>query len=148
MNRLLAHINIGKLKAPIDDPMIADFANNLDKINAIAEAAPGFIWRLKDEGNNATSFNPYNNELIIVNISVWDSLEALKEYAYHTDHMAFFKRRHEWFTPLEKPHMCLWWTKPDEMPDENEGKKRLDHLWSNGPTQFAFDFRTYNQFSN
>ncbi len=148
MNQLLAHINIGLLNAPIDDPMIADFADNLDKINAIAEAAPGFVWRLKDEDNNATSFNPYNNELIIVNISVWTNLEALKDYAYHTDHMAFFKRRHEWFLPLDKPHMCLWWTDSTEMPDADEGKNRLDHLWENGPSQFSFDFRTYNQFSN
>lgn len=148
MSSLLAHINIGLLKAPIHDPMIADFADNLDKINAIAEAAPGFIWRLKDDENNATSFNPYNNELMIVNISVWTDLEALKAYAYHTDHMTFFQRRYEWFKSLDKPHMCLWWTDHNHMPDANEGKKRLDHLWDNGSTQYAFDFKSYANFSN
>ena len=148
MDVLLAHINIGMLKAPIDDPMITDFAKNLDKINAIAEAAPGFIWRLKDENNNATSFNPYNNELIVVNISVWVNLKALKDYAYHTDHMAFFKRRHEWFKPMDQAHMCLWWTELEAMPDAEEGKRRLDYYWDNGPTQFAFDFRSYDQYSN
>jgi len=148
MNKLLAHINIGHLKAPIDHPSIEDFAGNLDRINLLTEESPGFVWRLKDEHNNATSFNPYNNELIIVNISVWRSLEALKQYAYHTEHMSFFKRRHEWFESTDKPHMCLWPIEDNIMPDANEGKKRLDHLWANGASSYAFDYKTITQYWN
>lgn len=147
MKKLLAQINIGEIIAPVDDPLIADFNNNLDKINALAESSPGFIWRLKDDNNNATSFNPYGDERVIVNISVWESAQALRDFAYHSEHVQFLKRRKEWFLPMDKPHMTLWWTNLDHLPDANEGKERLDHLWAKGPSTYSFDFRTIHQFS-
>ncbi len=147
MSRLLAQINIAHLKAPIDHPSIADFSDNLDKINSIAESSDGFVWRLKDEDNNATSFNPYNNELIIVNISVWQNLETLKNYVYHTDHIAFFKRSSGCFIPMKQGHMALWHIEEGAYPDAEEGKKRLDHLNEHGASAFAFDYRSIEQFS-
>ena len=146
MRRLLAQINIGELIAPIDDPQIADFKNNLDSINALAEASDGFVWRLKDEDNNATSFNPYGDEKIIINMSVWESFEHLKRFVYTSEHFEFLKRRKEWFVPMKKAHMALWWISEEKMPDEHEGKKRLDHLWEKGPTSFSFDVRSVQKF--
>ena len=146
MNRLLAQINIGELKAPLDHPSIADFVNNLDKINELAENSPGFVWRLKDDQNNATSFNPYGNDKFIVNISVWENLDMLRAFVYKTEHMEFLKRRTEWFLPMNQPHMALWWTDKDNFPNEFDGKERLDHLWKHGPTKYAFDYRSFDEF--
>ncbi len=146
MNRFLAQINIGELKAPLDHPSITDFVNNLDQINELAENSPGFVWRLKDDQNNATSFNPYGNGKYIVNMSIWRDLESLKKFVYRSEHMEFLKRRKEWFLLMDQPHMALWWTREDDFPDEHEGKRRLDHLWKHGPTEFAFDYRTINLF--
>ena len=146
MTKKLAEINIGLLKAPIDHPSTSEFADNLDRINRIAESSPGFIWRLKDESNNATSFNPYNNELIIINISVWQSAEHLKDFVFRSDHTNFLKRKKEWFEKLDPPYMAMWWIENDHMPDALEGKKRLDHLAAHGPSEYAFDFRTLPKF--
>lgn len=143
---VLAQINIAQLIAPIDDPLIKDFVDGLDHINALAEKSPGYIWRLKDEENNATSFNPYNDESIIVNISVWQDIEHLKAFVYNSDHINYFRRRKEWFKPMQQAHMALWLTPISKMPTAIEGKKRLDHLWKNGPSQFSFDYKTYQKF--
>lgn len=138
----LAQLNIAHLKAPMDHPSISGFTNNLDRINAIAESSPGFIWRLKDEeNNNATSINPYNNDLIIVNLSVWASVEDLKNYAYHSEHVEIFKNRALWFHKMDTPHMCLWWIKAGQVPTALEAKQRLDHLTEKGESPYAFGFR-------
>lgn len=147
MRKYLAQINIGYLKAPIDHPSIADFADNLNMINAIAENSKGFIWRLKDEDNNATSFNPYNNDRIIINMSVWKDLDHLRQFVYRSEHMQFFKRRKEWFEPMTTPHMALWLVDQGNFPDANEGKRRLDLLTANGPSSEAFDYKTIHQFT-
>ena len=146
MIKPLAQINIGILKAPLDHPSIADFVNNLDLVNTIAEESEGFLWRLKDEDNNATSFNPYNDDKIIVNISVWKDMDSLKKFVYHSDHLKFFQRRNEWFKSMVQPHMAMWIITDDKMPDPDEGKRRLDHLWKHGPTATAFDYKSFKQF--
>ncbi len=142
----LGQINIARLKAPIDDPSIKDFVDNLNVINAIAEKSPGFIWRLKDDANNATSFNPYHDDRVIVNISVWKDMLSLRDFVYNSDHLQIFQRRKEWFLPMSEAHLALWKVTPDQMPDAEEGKARLDHLWANGPTDFAFDYKTWKQY--
>ena len=147
MPKFLAQINIARLKAPIDHPSIAGFTDNLDKINAIAEHSPGFIWRLKDDAsNNATAFNPYNDELVIINISVWKDMESLKGFVYHTEHVQFFMRRKEWFESMNEAHMAFWFVDEENMPDAIEGKKRLDHLHQHGSSDYAFDFKSYEQY--
>ena len=138
----LAQINVGRLLHPIDDPRTADFADNLDKINALAEASEGFVWRLKDETGNATGIAAYEDPAIIVNMSVWASPEALYAFAYQTAHRRFVQRRKEWFQLFDGPYLALWWVEEGAMPDVADGRRRLDHLARVGPTAYAFTFRT------
>ena len=137
----LAQINIGRLLAPIDKPQIADFKNNLDAINALAERSPGFKWRLKGDNNNATDFHPFGDELDIVNMSVWESVDALKAFAFQSEHMEFMKRRREWFVKYPTAYMALWWIPEGHKPTIDEAKERLLSLDENGDTEFAFTFR-------
>jgi hypothetical protein len=136
----LAQINIAKLLAPIDDPLIADFVADLDRINALAEGSPGFVWRLKDDNNNATSFNPFQDPLIIVNISVWENLESLKNFAYRSDHLEVFMKRVKWFERMQTEHLALWWIEAGQFPSAEEAKDRLLYLREHGPSAQAFNF--------
>lgn len=137
----LAEINVARLRYPLDDPRIADFADNLDLVNGLAERSEGFLWRLKDETGNATGIDAFGDPLIIVNMSVWRSVEALYAFAYNTVHRRFVKRRQEWFEPFEGPFLGLWWVEDGCWPDAVEGRRRLAHLARVGPTAYAFTFR-------
>jgi hypothetical protein len=137
----LAQINVGRLLYPIDDPRMRDFVDNLDRINALAEASEGFVWRLKDESGNATSISAYEDPSIIVNMSVWASVEGLYAFAYQTAHRRFVQRRKEWFKLFEAPYLALWWIEDGAMPTVADGRQRLDHLTRVGPTAYAFNFR-------
>lgn len=137
----LAQINVGRLLHPLDDPRMAGFVDNLDQINALAEASDGFVWRLKDESGNATSIAAYDDPEIIVNMSVWTSPEALYAFAYQTAHRRFVQRRKEWFQLFEAPYLALWWIEEGSVPTVAEGRQRLDHLTQVGPTAHAFTFR-------
>lgn len=136
----LAQINIGKLKAPIDAPETADFKNNLDRINALAESSPGFVWRLTGEGNNATDLVAFDDPLIITNLSVWESPAALGAFVYRSGHIEIMRRRAEWFEPLEV-FMALWWVPAGHEPTVAEAVARLDLLRRQGPGPDAFTFR-------
>jgi hypothetical protein len=137
----LAQVNVGRLKAPIDDPLIADFRNNLDRVNAIADATPGFVWRLVGEGNNATDIQPIPDDpLFAINLSVWADLDALAGFVYRTDHRDIMRRRREWFEPMET-FMALWWVPAGHRPTPSEALARLDLLARMGPTADAFTFR-------
>jgi hypothetical protein len=139
----LAQVNIGRLHAPIDDPRIDDFRNALDRINALAEAQPGFVWRLTGEGNDATDIRPDDTDpLVAINVSVWESVEHLAAFAYRTEHSQFVRRRHEWFEPATKPIFALWWIPAGETPTVETCMARLFHLREHGPTPHAFDFKT------
>jgi len=136
----LAQINIARLIAPIDDPKIAEFVAQLDMINAIAENAPGFMWRLKSESGNATDI-PYNDDpFVIVNMSVWESLESLRDFAYCTDHARVYRDRAKWFEKMDKPNFCLWWIPVGHIPGVAEGRERLEHYQRYGATPFSFWF--------
>jgi Domain of unknown function (DUF3291) len=137
----LAQINVGRLLHPIDDPRLADFVDNLDAINALAEASPGFVWRLKDESGNATAISAYEDPAVIVNMSVWTSPEALNAFAYQTAHRRFVQRRKEWFQLFGAPYLALWWVDEGSVPAVIDGRQRLDHLTRFGPTPYAFTFR-------
>lgn len=139
----IAQINVAKMKGTnIDDPIMADFKNQLDEINALAEASEGFVWRLvEDESNDATSLNPYGDEQMIVNLSVWTSVEALKNFTYKSLHVGVFKRKKEWFAKMKTPHLALWFVPEGTLPTAEEGIKRLAHLEEHGETSYAFTFK-------
>jgi hypothetical protein len=137
----LAQINVGRLRAPVGDPMIRDFKDNLDRINAIADGAPGFVWRLTGGGNDATDIRPdAADPLMAVNMSVWESVAALGAFVYRSDHLPVMRRRAEWFEKMEL-FMALWWVPAGHRPTVEEGLARLDTLRRLGPTAQAFTFR-------
>ncbi len=137
----LAQLNIGIAKAPLDSDIMADFVANLDRVNAIAEQAPGFVWRLQDDdGNHALHLRPYDADTL-VNMSVWQDLDALRNYVYHSVHTQIMSRRREWFERMKEAHMVLWWVKAGHIPTTQEAKVRLDCLRQHGPTAYAFTFK-------
>lgn len=144
MNRTnyhLAQVNIGRLRASIDDPLIGGFVARLADINALAEQSPGFVWRLQTEEGNATYLRPFNDERIIVNMSVWESVEALKKYVYKTAHAEVMRQRKEWFENFEGMYLALWWVRAGHLPTVGEAKERLTHLEQHGASAYAFTFR-------
>jgi hypothetical protein len=136
----LAQVNIGRLRAPIDHPMIEDFADNLDAVNAIAEASPGFVWRLTGEGNNATDIAPYEDPLIAINMSVWTDIQSLGAFVYRGDHVKIMRRRREWFEHMDV-FQVLWWVPAGHRPTIDEAKAKLARLETFGPTPDAFTFK-------
>jgi hypothetical protein len=137
----IAQLNIARAKAPLDTPPLADFVAQLDDVNALAEASPGFVWRLKSDSGNATDIRAYDDPLMIVNMSVWESIESLFDFAYKTSHTKVMNRRKEWFESPAGPHMVLWWIPAGTIPTVEEAKRRLDHLAEHGATSKAFTFK-------
>jgi hypothetical protein len=142
MNFHLAQINIGQLIAPIDDPRIAGFVSQLDPVNALADAAPGFVWRLQSTAGNATDI-PYSDDpSIIVNMSVWESVEALRDFVYgsKSKHLDVLRERAKWFEKMDTPYYCLWWVPAGHIPRVAEGRERLEHYQQHGATPYSFWF--------
>jgi hypothetical protein len=138
----IAQVNIGRIKAQLDDPLMAGFVARLDEINALADNSCGFLWRLQTpESNNNTYLRPYEDDRMLLNMSVWESVEALKEYVYRTAHAELLRRRHEWFEKISV-YAALWWVPAGHLPGVDEAKKRLAYLEVHGPTQFAFTFKS------
>jgi hypothetical protein len=138
-NYRLAQLNIARLKAPLDSPELRDFVDNLDRINALAEGSPGFVWRLVGEGNDATSLRPFGDD-VIVNMSVWQDMAALRAFVYESAHTAIMKRRREWFLRMADVYMVLWWVPAGHEPTVEEAAARLARLREHGPTAEAFTF--------
>ena len=138
----LAQLNVGRLRAPIDDPRSGEFVANLEPINALAEASPGYVWRLKDASGDATHIRAFEDELMIVNLTVWASIEALADFVFRTGHVEFLRRRKEWFETAGEPTTCLWWIPEGELPSVPDAIARLEHLRTHGPTPVSFTFRT------
>lgn len=138
----LAQINIGRIRAPMDDPIMAEFKGALDEINALAEASPGFVWRLKDDTGNATGIAVFPDPRQLLNMSVWTDVEALRAYTYRSLHGKFFARRQAWFEKFELNHLALWWVPVGHAPTPAEAKLRLESLDAHGPTAFAFTFKS------
>ena len=137
----LAQMNIARFLLPMDHPDMSGFVEMLDPMNHQADAAPGFVWRLTDEGsNNATSIAFYEDPLMLLNMSVWDSVESLRNYVYRTEHSAMVKRRAEWATAMESNYSVLWWVPTGHTPDIVEGDAKLTLLQEVGPTAEAFTF--------
>lgn len=137
----LAQLNIARMRAPIDSPVMTDFVANLDRINGLAENSNGFVWRLKDDTNNATSIRIFDDDFLIVNMSVWESTDSLFQFVYQSDHLEIFKRRMEWFEKMPEMHMVLWYVPVGSPPSLADAVERLSHLRLHGETPYAFSFR-------
>jgi ring-1,2-phenylacetyl-CoA epoxidase subunit PaaC len=132
------------MKAPIDSPLMADFAARLDEVNAQAEAAPGFLWRLKDDSGNATTISatsPFGAEML-VNVSAWNNTEALRNFVYRNqNHSSALRERGQWFEKMTSPHFAMWWLNDNELPTLSDAKRRIEHLADNGDSPYAFTFK-------
>jgi hypothetical protein len=137
----LAQVNIARMIAPIDSPVMSEFVANLDPINILAENSEGFIWRLKDDQNNATSINIYDDDFLIVNMSVWSSVDSLFQFTYKSNHIEVFKKRSSWFEKMPEMHMALWYVPAGHEPTVKEAEERLNHIREHGDTPRAFSFK-------
>ena len=128
------------MRAPLDDPLMERFVAWLEPINALADESPGFIWRLQDDEGDATSIRAFEDDRILVNMSVWDSLEVLRAFVLESDHVRVMRERALWFEPMDVPSVVLWWVPEGHIPTVDEAKKRLDLLRERGPSESAFTF--------
>ncbi|MEU8803388.1 DUF3291 domain-containing protein [Spirillospora sp. NPDC048819] len=136
----LAQFNVAALNFPLDDPRMADFVAMLEPVNALADAAPGFVWRLTEEGEpDATGMRPAGED-VIINFSVWESSEALWDFVYRSAHLETMRRRREWFRRHVDAHAVLWWVPAGYIPTVEEGLERLALLREEGPSPSAFTF--------
>ncbi|WP_458245658.1 DUF3291 domain-containing protein [Streptomyces sp. MAI_2237] len=138
----LAQVNIGRLKAPLDSPQLKDFVDNLDPVNADADAADGFVWRLQSDGGDATDIAVFGDEWLIVNMSVWRDTTALTAYMYQGRHREMLARRREWFERVAEAMVALWWVPAGHRPTVAEAEERVLRLRADGPTPYAFTLRT------
>jgi hypothetical protein len=137
----LAQLNVARLRNPLDHPDLAPFVDALDAVNAVADAAPGFVWRLQEESGNATGLRPWGEEMI-VNLSVWEDVESLKDYVYSGAHAAVLKQRRSFFEVMASAFVVLWWVPDGHRPTLEEAHERLELLEAEGPTAGAFTLRT------
>ncbi|NND12798.1 MAG: DUF3291 domain-containing protein [Acidimicrobiia bacterium] len=135
----IAQMNIAVMVAATDDPVVAEFMDNLDRINALADEADGFVWRLQTETGNATGIQLFPNPRQLVNMSVWVTVDALKRFVYRTDHVEFYRRRAEWFE-ADGRRVALWSIKEGTIPEPAEAVRRIEFLETYGPSPYAFGF--------
>ena len=137
----LAQLNIGIIRGPMDSPLMAQFVANLERINQLAEGAPGFLWRLKTEAGDATAIRPFADERMLVNMSVWRDAEQLRRFVYQSAHLEIMRRRREWFERMAEAYLVLWWVPRGHRPTVAEAIERLGALRRHGPHARAFNFR-------
>jgi len=136
----LAQLNIAVMKEPLDSPRMADFVANLERINALAESSPGFVWRLQTEEGDATALRPLGDRTL-VNMSVWKDVASLNHYVYKTAHVEIMRRRKEWFDRMHEASIVLWWVPQGHRPSVVQATERLQLLRAQGPSADAFTFR-------
>ena len=137
----LAQCNIGRVRKPLDDPDLIEFVSALDPINAIAESTPGFVWRLKADDGQSSSYVDIpgsDDPLLIINFSIWEDIDSLKHFMHKTGHVAYLRRRTEWFQPSEHPTSAAWWIRAGTVPSVGEAFRRVILLQTDGPTQEAW----------
>jgi hypothetical protein len=140
----LTQLNIALPREPLNSPLLLEFVTQLDPVNRAADAAPGFVWRLQTEDGNATAIKAFGDDALIVNMSVWESLEALRAYVFsNRAHLGVLRRRREWFQRLGEAHMVLWWTEAGRTPTVEQAERRLEVLRRLGPSPAAFTFRQH-----
>ena len=149
MDYVVAQVNIGRLVAPLDSPQLADFVAMLDPVNAVADTAPGFVWRLQTEDGNSTALRAFEDDAegadggILLNMSVWETVEDLAAFAYGEAHRVVLRRRREWFEQLKDAYMAVWWIPRGHIPTIQEAEERVKHLRAHGPTPRAFTLKVH-----
>ena len=141
----LAQLNLARLKAPKGDPLTEEFFTAIPAINVLAEAQPGFVWRLVGEVKEHTDIPFFLDPHLVVNISLWKDLESFRHFVYKSGHVQYIKRKKEWFLPFDGPFAVLWWLRAGEVPTLAQAKERLDLLKEHGPTEQAFDLHNLFQ---
>jgi len=126
-NYHIAQINIARMLAPIDNAVMADSVAQLPPINALADGSPGFVWRLQSDSGDATSIKVYDDDMIIVNLTVWENIESMREFVYKGAHSGVMRDRKKWFEKFDGPYYTLWWVPVGHVPTTSEAKERLDH---------------------
>jgi hypothetical protein len=137
----LAQLNIAKMLADVDDPIMKDFVENLEGVNRIADSSPGFVWRLETDEGDATSMRVFNDNILLVNMSAWESIDDLKKFVYESFLVEILKRKKEWFTRFDGVYQVMWWVKAGHIPGVEAAKARLAYLQEHGETELAFSFR-------
>jgi len=145
----LAQVNISRMKAPLDDPTFRDFVDALEPVNALADHAPGFVWRLQTEDGDATAIRAFEWDVrgtsgILVNMSVWTSVEALAAFVFSGEHLAVMKRRREWFHHVREAMTVLWWVPAGHRPTTAEAEEKVKHLRIHGPAPEAFTLKQHH----
>jgi len=138
----LAQLNIAKAKYSLDAPEIKDFVDNLEPVNQLAEQSEGFIWRLQDEQGDATGIQAFSDPSMLVNMSVWQSIDALQNFMFRTHHRDFLRRKKEWFTDMAEDSYVLWWIPTGSTPTIEQALERLNYLRDNGDSPHAFTFKS------
>jgi len=141
ISRHIAQVNIGRIRASLNDPVMEGFVSRLDEINALADRSPGFVWRLQSEAGNATYARPYDDDRVLMNMSVWESIETLRQYVFGSAHLELLRKRGSWFERFQGTYTALWWIPAGSIPTIEEAKERLAHLDLHGPTNVAFTFQ-------
>jgi hypothetical protein len=137
----VALLNVARMRAPLDSPQLAEFVANLDPVNAVADASPGFVWRHQDDNGNSTSVRVLDDDTLLVNLAVWESVDALAAFAYDGAHRDIMRKRRQWFDRMPEPYLVLWWVPSGHEPSVGEAVDRLLHLRTHGPTAGAFTFK-------
>lgn len=137
----LVQSNVARMLGLIEDPVMAGFVERLEPLNALADASPGFVWRYQTDEGDATEVRVFNDELILFNMSVWESVEALENFVYRSNHVEALQKKAEWFERASRATLALWWIEIEHVPSVEEAKDRFDVLWRDGPSAEAFTFR-------
>lgn len=137
----LAQFNIARMRATLEDPSMEGFVSRLETVNALAEETEGFVWRLQSDEGDATSIRLYDDELILINMSVWESPEALHAFTYSGAHLEVLRQRQKWFETMEGPTLVLWWVPAGYVPTAEEGKEKLEVLRVQGASADAFSIK-------
>ncbi len=143
----VAQLNIARLVAPIDSEQLAGFVAELEPVNSAADRAPGFVWRLESEAGDGTTISAVNDEMLILNLSVWEGVDSLKEFTYRGSHLEVFRKRSSWFETMDEAHVVLWWVPEGHVPSIQEAIGKLEHLRAHGPSAEAFTFATAARFA-
>jgi hypothetical protein len=139
--RHLAQFNIARIRYPLDDPRMREFVANVERINGLAEKIEGFVWRLQDESGHAMNIRVYDDPTLLPNLTLWQNAEALERFVWQTLHGRFYRRREDWFIPLDTP-LVMWWVPEGHRPSMAEGVERLDHLKAHGSSVYAFGWES------
>jgi len=134
---LLAEFNVARVRYPLDDPRMAEFVENVDRVNKLAEKIDGFVWRLQDDSGHAMNMLVYDDPTVLPNLTLWRDEAALERFIWQTVHGRFYSRREQWFAPMETP-LVMWWVESDERPTMAEGVERRDYLIAHGASSYAF----------